>query len=154
MEEKIIPTEEKVNLALQSNDLTDQIVKETDPDKLEDLTNLFEMVQRKKNMLRINKLSNLLTLVDDEVIMRFTSTPETFDNDQLLKYMKSTQDTMLALTQDLDQKPIIQINNQKNEININNTGLDQESRKRVLEAVQMLLDNSKNPDIIEIEAEE
>ena len=112
------------------------------------------MVQRKKNMLRINKLSNLLTLVDDEVIMRFTSTPETFDNDQLLKYMKSTQDTMLALTQDLDQKPIIQINNQKNEININNTGLDQESRKRVLEAVQMLLDNSKNPDIIEIEAEE
>ena len=154
MEDKIIPADEKVNLAIEANNLTDQIVKETDPEKLEDLTALFEMMQRKKNMLRINKLSNLLTLVDDEVVMRFTSTPEAFDNDQLLKYMKSTQDTMLALTQDLEQKPIIQINNQKNEININNSGLDQDSRKRVLEAVQMLLETSKNPNMIEIEAEE
>ena len=134
-----------------SDELVEKIINENDPDKINDLTQLFKMSQAKKDVARTNRLSKLLEVIDDEVIMRFTSSPETFDNDQLLKYMDSTQRAIYNVKDSINQVPTIQINNQNNEIHINNSGLDRDSRARVLEAVNAIINSTK---VIDIEPKE
>ena len=128
-----------------SDELVEKIINEDDPDKINDLTQLFKMSQTKKDVARTNRLSKLLEVIDDEVIMRFTSNPDTFDNDQLLKYMDSTQRAIYNVRDSINQVPTIQINNQSNEIHINNSGLDRESRAKVLEAVNSILNGVQQP---------
>lgn len=129
----------------QGNDLTTKIIEETNPDELDNLTKLFTLNQKKKQIARTNKLSNLLELVDDEVINRFTQFPEAIENDDLLKYWKTTQETINQHNQDEQELPHIQINNQTN-VNINSSGLDRESRAKVLDAVQKILKSSLQTD--------
>lgn len=131
--------------------LTEQIMSETDLDKFNDLTNLFEMNHRKKNMARINRLSNLLEMVDDEVILRLSTSPSAIEDKDLVGYMKTAQSAIDSIEGNLNQTPLVQINNQKNEIHINESGLNQESRKKVLDAVMAILENAKTDNIIEVE---
>lgn len=147
--ELIVPSN---NLYLEATDIVNKIIEEQDSSKLEELTKLFTLNQRKKDIARINKLSQLLNLVDDEVTNRLIDAPEDFDNDQLINYMSKTQQAMSAIESSLDQKPLIQINNQKNEVNINGSGLNRESRAKVLETVMAIL-NGGAEDIIDIEEE-
>lgn len=142
-------------LSITGNDLIEEIINETDSDKVEDLTNLFKINQKKRNLARINKLSNLLDTIDKEVIERLNNSPETFRNETLLAYMESTQKSINNIEQSVDQVPLIQINNQKNEINIaNSSGLNRESRQKVLDTVMAILNNeteeAKDKDIIDI----
>ena len=141
------------NLYLESSELVNQIINETDTNKIEELTKLFTLNQRKKDIARIDKLSKLLNLVDDEVSNRLVDTPESFNNDQLIKYMGTTQQTLTALESNLTDKPMIQINNQLNEININDSGLNRESRQKVFDTVMAILNNS-NKDIIDVDIDE
>lgn len=129
------------SLIKQGNDLTKQIIEEDDPQKIEDLSQLFALVSKKKNIARTNRLSNLLELIDDEVIHRFTTTPESIDNDQLEKYMRTTQQSIYNIDTAMQNAPQIQINNQTN-VNINSSGLNRESRAKVLEAVREILNSS------------
>lgn len=149
IDNSLFPTQAKgVNtseLFRQGNDLTTKIIEETNPDELDNLTKLFTLNQKKKQIARTNKLSNLLELVDDEVINRFTQFPEAIENDDLLKYWKTTQETINQHNQDEQELPHIQINNQTN-VNINSSGLDRESRAKVLEAVQEILKSSLQND--------
>lgn len=149
IDNSLFPTQTKgVNtseLFKQGNDLTTKIIEETNPDELDNLTKLFTLNQKKKQIARTNKLSNLLELVDDEVINRFTQFPEAIENDDLLKYWKTTQETINQHNQDEQELPHIQINNQTN-VNINSSGLDRESRAKVLEAVQEILKSSLQND--------
>lgn len=149
IDSSLFPTQAKgVNtseLFKQGNDLTTKIIEETNPDELDNLTKLFTLNQKKKQIARTNKLSNLLELVDDEVINRFTQFPEAIENDDLLKYWKTTQETINQHNQDEQELPHIQINNQTN-VNINSSGLDRESRAKVLEAVQEILKSSLQND--------
>lgn len=135
----------------ESKDLVSQIISEKDPDKLKDLSALFDMNQRKKNIARMDKLANLLEMVDDEVLMRWATDPASFDNDQILSYMTSTQSQINNIKSSMEKTPLVQINSQKIEIN-NNSGLDQDSRKRVQEVVMAIL--SGNLDVEDIESEE
>lgn len=135
----------------EGDDITNQIIAESDPDKVKDLTDLFNLNLRKKEIARINKLNNLLEIVDDEVIARITTEPETFDNEVLLKYMNSTQQAINGIKQTVDEQPLVQINN--NEIHIEESGLNQESRKKVLEAVMNIINSAKQDDAIEAEFE-
>lgn len=144
-----------LSLIKEGNDLTEQIINETDPNKLNDLTQLFEMNKRKKDIARTNKLSNLLEVIDDEVILRFNSYADTFDNDQLVKYMESTQRAITNMSQSAEKIPQIQINNQTNEIHVGTSGLNRESRAKVLDVVNSILkglDNEK--DVIDVEVKE
>lgn len=140
------------------NDIADKIIAAKTTDELNEVTNLFLANQRKKDMIRSHKLSGLLNLIDDEVINRFSDNPELFDNDQLLSYMNSTQKNIDSITRSLDEKPVVQINTQHNEININNDiNLNRESRVKVLNAVQDILNSlqdSNVDDIINTEFEE
>lgn len=137
--------EKSLSLFDESKKLTEQIISEDDPNKLENLSKLFEVNQMKKNIARINKLSSLLEIVDDEVLNRFACTPEGFDNTELLKYMESTQKAINDMSREMKDVPMVQIYNQTNEINIgNSSGLSQESRKKVMDVVRYFLENSKS----------
>ena len=140
------------SLLRQGNELTSKIIEENDPAKLDELTQLFTLNQKKKQIARTNKLSNLLELVDDEVISRFTNTPEAIEDKDLLSYLRVTQDYVNSPSE--PELPHIQINNQTN-VNISSSGLDRESRARVLDAVNEILKSSlqKIPedDIIDLE---
>lgn len=151
MDEKKNELTPSVKLDLESNNITQQIVNETDPAKIDDLTQLFMLNKKKKNLVRMNKLSNLLDVIDDEVILRFSEEPDTFNNDQLVKYMTATQQILGNISQEIEKTPLIQINNQKNEIHINEEGLSRESRMKVLDVISKILDNPEN--IIDVEEE-
>lgn len=151
MDEKKNELTPSVKLDLESNNITQQIVNETDPAKIDDLTQLFMLNKKKKNLVRMNKLSNLLDVIDDEVILRFSEEPDTFNNDQLVKYMTATQQILGNISQEIEKTPLIQINNQKNEIHINEEGLSRESRMKVLDVISKILDNSES--IIDVEEE-
>lgn len=141
------------NLYSESNELVNKIINEYDSDKLDELTKLFSLNQRKKDIARVNKLSQLLNLVDDEMANRLIDAPEGFENSDLIKYMSTAQQTMTSIENNLEQKPLIQINNQKNEINITDSGLNRESRQKVIDAVFAIL-NSNTDNIIDIEIED
>lgn len=134
----------------QGNDLTEKIIKEDNPDELDRLTQLFTLNQKKKQIARTNKLSNLLDKVDDEVIARFNRYPEIIDDSDLLKYWSTTNDTLNRKNDEDLSLPRIQINNQTN-INLNSSGLNRESRAKVLDIVNQLL---KDNDVIDVEAKE
>ena len=140
------------DLKEESKDLVAQIIAEKDPDKLKDLSALFDMNQRKKNIARMDKLANLLEMVDDEVLVRWATEPDSFDNDQILSYMTSTQSQINNIKSSMEKTPLVQINSQKIEIN-NNSGLDQDSRKRVQEVVMAILNGGLNVEDLESEEE-
>lgn len=143
----------KASLIQEGNDLTNKILSENDPAKLEDLTSLFNINQKKKNIARINRLSNLLELIDTEAIERMTAYPDAIDNDQLISYMNATQNAIRTANNSIVQEaPLIQINNTKTEISVNSetSGLDRAARARVLEVVNSILNSAKEDDVIDV----
>lgn len=144
------------NLTQQTADLVDNIIKEENVDKFNNLTTLFSMNQKKKNIARIAKLSALLDVIDNETLMRFVESPESFDNDQLVKYMDATQKAITNIENTLDKTPAIQINTQNNEIHIDNSGsgLNRDSRKNVYDAVMSILNDLKTDGAIDVDYED
>lgn len=143
------------NLTQRTADLVDDIIKEEDVDKFNNLTALFSMNQKKKNIARIAKLSALLDVIDNETLMRFMESPESFDNDQLVKYMDTTQKAITNIENTLDKTPAIQINTQNNEIHIDNgSGLNRDSRKNVYDAVMSILNDLKTDGAIDVDYED
>ena len=147
-------TSPEASLVEEGNDMTKNILQENDPAKLEDLTNLFNINQKKKNIARINRLSNLLELIDTEAIERITAYPDAIDNDQLISYMNATQNAIKISNNNVTQEaPLIQINNTKTETSVNaeSSGLDRASRARVLEVVNSILNSAKSEeDVIDV----
>ena len=60
----------------ESKALINQIIAETDEQKVRDLTHLFNANQNKKTMARVNKLSDLLDTITDQALTRFTARPD------------------------------------------------------------------------------
>ena len=154
MDSEGLPISAVGTLAKESNELTDLIISEKDPNKLQDLTNLFKQNQLKKNLIRSNKLNNLLELIDDEVITRVTTNPEQIRVQDLLNYMRATQQSIQDSFNSYEQLPVIQVNNIENSVNIN-THLSKESREKVINKVnEILAQLNKQDEIIDVETEE
>lgn len=141
------------SLIAEASDLTEQIIKEKDPGKLQDLTNLFKQNQLKKNLVRSNRLNNLLEVIDDEVIMRVSTSPEQISNKDLLGYMNSTQQAIQNSFSVYEQLPTIQVNTIENNVNINSDHLSKESRAVVMNKVKDIL-AQLNSDVIDVEEED
>ena len=92
-------------------------------------------------------------LIDDEVITRVTTVPDAIEDKDLINYLRITQESVNSHNNEEQELPRVQINNQTN-VNINSSGLDRESRAKVLEAVQEILKSSlqgnSKDDIIDI----
>ncbi len=140
-------------LNLESDDLTNQIISEKDPDKLNDLAALFDLNQKKKQIVRKNKLSNLIDKIDNEVESRLSSNPEFIEDSDLARYWTTTQNMLRGDGEEKTELPRVQINNQTN-IHVNSSGLNRESRAKVLDVVNQILNSlpdDRKGDIIDIE---
>ena len=137
----------------QTTDIAQRIMDETDVDKVKDLTNLFNLNAQKRNVARVLKMTDLLDKVTDQVLTRFERTPDNFSNEDLIKFMQVTENSIekanKALSQ-VDQTPAIQYQ-QNNQVNINiGESLNRESRQRVTDTVQAFLSRLGNGDISSI----
>lgn len=143
------------NLSEESKALLKQIIIETDEHKARELTQLFNANQNKKTMVRVNKLSDLLDTITDQALARFTARPDEISNKELFDGLKVVQDLIERGQKQVSgagETPLIQINQQNNEVNVGGTtgNLNRDSRERVKAAVLGILDSitTKQPDIV------
>lgn len=135
--------------------LIEKIIAETDEQKVRDLTYLFNANQNKKTMVRVNKLSDLLDTITDQALTRFTTRPDEISNKELFDGLKIVQDLIdrgQKQVSSVGETPLIQINQQTNEVNIgaSPTTLSRDSRERVKSAVLSLLNGiSAQPIVVE-----
>jgi hypothetical protein len=161
----LIPTG-AIKLNEESKALIEQIIAESDEQKVRDLTQLFNANQNKKTMARVNKLSDLLDTITDQALARFTARPDEISNKELFDGLKVVQDLIergQKQVSGVGETPLIQVNQQTNEVNIGGaaSNLNRDSRERVKAAVLSLLNGintaaqSEVPsDFIETEAVE
>ena len=145
----------------ESKALIEQIITETDEQKVRDLTHLFNANQNKKTMARVNKLSDLLDTITDQALERFTARPDEISNKELFDGLKTVQDLIERGQRHVagaGETPLIQINQQNNEVNVGSASannLNRDSRERVKAAVMGLLDSITNKtttdDIVTVE---
>jgi hypothetical protein len=134
----------------ESKALIEQIIAETDEQKVRDLTHLFNANQNKKTMARVNKLSDLLDTITDQALERFTARPDEISNKELFDGLKTVQDLIERGQKQVagaGETPLIQINQQNNEVNVGGSSastLNRDSRERVKAAVMGLLDSITN----------
>lgn len=165
-ESSLIP--KNLNLNEESMALIEQIIAEKDKQKSRELTQLFNDNQNKKTMVRVNKLSDLLDTITDQALARFTARPDEISNKELFDGLKVVQDLIERGQKQVsgagEQPPLIQVNQQTNEVNIGGTAsnLNRDSRERVKAAVLGLLSSisstvtseANTTDPIEVTAEE
>lgn len=130
-----------------NNEIAQKILDAETVEETKDLTALFNLNSQKRNVLRVLKMNNLLDKVTDQIIERFEKNPNLFTNEDLLKYMQVTENAIDRANKNLnmvEETPPIQLL-QQNQVNINiNQGLNRESRQRVIETVQAILNSSQN----------
>lgn len=124
----------------ESKELIERIISETDEQKSRDLTHLFNANQNKKTMVRVNKLSDLLDTITDQALQRFSARPDEISNKELFDGLKVVQDLIERGQKQVagaGEVPLIQVNQQTNEVNIGGTSstLSRDSRERVKTAV-------------------
>lgn len=160
-----VPTGQ-IKLNEESTALIEQIIAETDESKARDLTQLFNANQNKKTMIRVNKLSDLLDVITEQALNRFTARPDEISNKELFDGLKIVQDLIergQKQVSNTGETPLIQINQQTNEVNLGGAGnnLNRDSRERVKSAVMNLLSSitaanttTTNYEVTPIETEE
>ncbi len=140
-------------LDVSNKEIATNIIEASDPDNIKNLTNLFNLNQAKKNVVRVMKLNGLLDKVQDQMIERFEKRPGEFSNTDLLNYMQVTQSAIDRANKSLnmvDNLPAITLN----QVNINSAPeLSKDSRDRVADAVKSILSklNGNNAEIIDVE---
>ena len=158
------------DLNRESLDLINQIIAEADIEKTKDLTYLFNLNQNKKTMIRVDKLSGLQDNLVDQLVRRISERPDEISNKELMDGLKIVQDIIergQKQVAGVTETPLIQINQQNNEVNIGDStaaGLTRESRDKVKNAVNALLASLnpkapvspkvEDPNIIEVEVED
>lgn len=133
---------ESINLISDPKDIEQLILSETDLDNLNDIINLFNISLRKRDLVRNSKLSETQDKIVEQISNRVAEQPDDFSNDDLLKYYKTIQDSLVKSNTSLDdiKTPTIQLNQQ---ININNDEFDRESRMRIIDTVSKILNLSE-----------
>lgn len=135
---------ETINITSDINEIEKHILEEENIDNLNDIIKLFNISLKKKDLLRSSKLSEAQDKVVNQIISRVTERPDNFSNDDLIKYYKTIQDSLIKTDTSLENIniPTIQLNQQ---INIaKDSEFDRESRKKILDTVNKILDAAKN----------
>lgn len=155
MSDELIPSINVSTTDNKSRELAQEILNTEDFDKVKDLTALFNMNTKKRNVVRVLKMTELLDNVTDKVIDRFNKTPDNFTNEDLLKYMQVTEASIEKANKNLDmveEAPAIQLN-QNNQVNINiGETLTRDSRERINDAVQSIIKKLQhNDNVIDVD---
>lgn len=122
-----------------------KIIDETNPQELQELIDLFNLNLKKKDIIRSAKLSEVQDKIVEQMSKRVESKPDEFSNADLLNYHKVVQDTLSKADNTLDSVniPNIQINQQLNINNSDNDYFDKDSRKRILDTVNSILEEMR-----------
>lgn len=149
--------EAKANLDTESQRLIGELTLEKDRQKMQVIEQQFNDIQRKKQLARISKLSDVQDMLTDQFYLRVSQRPDEISNKEMLDGMKVVQDLMeknQKRTEIMEEIPqLIQIN--QTEVNVGNN-LSRDSRERVKSAVLGILDsinktqlNSNESNIVE-----
>ena len=139
-EELTVPNSEDV-LSAQVQGVTDDMVATNDVDKVKDLTHLFNLLQAKKNALRMIKMGELVDLTTDQMTQRLQKKPDEFTNTELVNYLNAIQNAMDKISKGLgtvDDFPIITLHQNNVTVNMGNN-LNADSRERITDAVKAIL---------------
>lgn len=135
-------------LKTNTDGIVEQLIESQDAEEIKRLTQLFNVNQMKKDAIRVIKLNDILDKLDNQVSERVEKHPEQFSNNDLLNYVNTIQQTINKSSQtisNIDQTPLIQLNQQNNIVNLNDdTSFSRESREKILSVVQQLLKQSEN----------
>jgi hypothetical protein len=149
--------EARSSLNLEAKKLIGELTFEKDRQKMQAIEQQFNDIQRKKQLARISKLSDVQDMLTDQFYQRISQRPDEISNKEMLDGMKVVQDLMeknQKHTEVMEEIPqLIQIN--QTEVNVGNN-LNRDSREKVKNAVLGILDSinraqqtPEEPDIIE-----
>lgn len=130
------------------NELETKLMEEENLDEINKIVEMFNVNLQKKNIIRSAKLSDVQDKVVQQMTDRFEQRADSFSNDDLIKYHKIIQETLTKTDTTMDnvKTPTIQINQQ---VNVDNVNFNSESRKRILEAVNNILNGSEDVEALE-----
>ena len=133
--------------------ISQDISTETDANKLNELIQLFNTNQYKKNIVRNQQFNSLLDKILVQMEQRVDKRADTFSNKDLLDYMIAVQQAINKNEdhfQETEAVPLIQIN--KNEINVHNDlpELSRESKEKVKDVIEKILNQNKLQDIPDV----
>lgn len=131
-----------------TNELAQQILAESDPEKAKQLISLFNWNLSKKNTSRVLKLNDLYDEVTDQMVTRFRTRSDQFTNSDLLDYMKAVQGAIDTSTKNLVQAEepptIVQQHNTQINVNVVDT-FDRDAKARILAAIQATMKQAQEP---------
>lgn len=107
-------------------------------DDIEQILNIFNLNLKKKELLRLSKLSALQDTITDQVQKRLDKYSDEFSNKDLIDYFKAFQETITKTSKSADDIPYVQIT--QNQLNINvQPEFNQDERQRILNAVKQIM---------------
>lgn len=140
------------SLNAESQRLVGELTFERDRQKMQAIEQQFNDIQRKKQLARVSKLSDVQDMLTDQFYKRISQRPDEISNKEMLDGMKVVQDLMeknLKQAETIEEIPqLIQIN--QTEVNVGNN-LNRDSREKVKNAVLGILDsiNKAQPAVLD-----
>lgn len=135
------------------SNITKQINEAQDLDKIKDLTKLFNVAMLKKEINRAERQSDILDYALEEVWSRIAN-GDIKDQD-LAKYISIFQTSISNTRKATTEESLPIINIEKIDINNNQEEtLSRESREKIMKVIEMILTQSDDSDIIEVESNE
>ena len=135
------------------DDLSEQLINESNPAQLENIIDLFNVSFQKKNILRIQKLNELQDKIQTQIEKRLDNKIDEFSNKDLIDYFKVMQDSIIKNSDNAEMQNAKVIQIIQNQTNVQNNlqesePLSRESKEKISEAVQSMLsklnlDNNK-----------
>lgn len=135
------------------NELETKLMEEENLDEINKIVEMFNVNLQKKNIIRSAKLSDVQDKVVQQMTDRFEQRADSFSNDDLIKYHKIIQETLTKTDTTMDnvKTPTIQINQQ---VNVDKVTFNSDSRKRILEAVNNILNGEEKVEDVEVKESE
>ncbi len=134
--------EAHATLSAESQRLVSELTFERDRQKMQAIEQQFNDIQRKKQLARVSKLSDVQDMLTDQFFQRISQRPDEISNKEMLDGMKVVQDLMeknLKQAETIEEIPqLIQIN--QTEVNVGNN-LNRDSREKVKNAVLDILNS-------------
>lgn len=149
----------------ENREIMNKLTQAKNVDDIKEFTNLFCINQYKTKAGQIDINNQLIKLIQAQALQRFKNNPNALSNKDLLDYLNvlsNMNDKLSHSIEDINNQPLIQINNQTNELNIHSSlpGLEtKEDKDKLINAVDQLLklfqadDNRDNNIIINTEDE-
>ena len=149
--ESKLPSKGNWAVEIDTKDLLSKLAYEKDPNKIKDITYLFNQNISKKNMVRVNSLNNIMDRLTDEVGKRIVFDADSIKNEDLVKFINAIQKAIEGSEKTINgvsEQPTIQINpTTNNNIVVDSLGLtSKESRDKVMDIVNAILKGELNND--------